>query len=1033
MTRNPVACVACRSAKQRCIHNDGRPPCDRCKATGREQSCEFPPPGTSAIHRKPKRPRVEDSTSGLTPPSNSTHSSHRAETAARSPQSTTALLDGVDPFDLLTDDVINSYLRCAYKWSFHHTPTLLKHIRDRTLEPWMAWAILALAIRFVKDTPSPFKSQTEASNAFAAYARQLLQPEFVTPTVSRVQALLMLTGHDWGAGNGQRAWIYLGIAIRLVQTMDLCQEPKWPVNRPPTREEFIDAEVRRRTAWTCFLMDSLLSGGKGRKRSLAAEDMAIQLPCERDAFIFGTPVITERLDGRLVAPSQYPQPTGALGIIAYSMRVANIWGRVARWACSEVVNSELPWVDTSEFQRLFHDLAEWKKSLPDRLQYDPFTLQSHNAMDQGQAYCYMHSIYFMSYMFLYRAYLPVLGPHTGVDDTPKSFTELKDTWKNWQIMSRRELFRESTTVLEMLDEMRSFGVYFLRGLVPWIGFTIYTAVGVMLYTHHFPSVDDDPKIAEKARDRVIKGCTFLKDMQTQWPMATTWYETIKRMQAYYRSAVGHASPVSSDERQALRRAMIDYGALQPSPVQRPGEFARPSDAYVARPAVIHEQPTAVSSPLLMSPPLSTPQNQSTASANGNSALSPALDIDQTFDLNFDFTNSDMEALMMSAQDFWVSFPGEHLVGLRDGNPCLGAMPDGWRQSDWDISLGAGTDLFWRFWALMDGKRQDFQLGLCTDMRLMWNGHGAVSIIPANHPRPPRPSTSLKPHTPLIGIFSLTVACSSLNNVLRLFSNMGVYYETIPDSLRPWILDQKMLLVATAPLSPSGHINVSPKGGQHFGITSPRQFWFMDLSGSGIETTAHLHEPGNGRICVMFMAFEGPPRILRIWGKGRALEFGTPEFNEFVKKNEVKLLPHSRSIILVDIDQVATSCGYAVPFYDFKGFRTVLDDFFEKKEKAFKAGKESESMDRYWALKSQLSVDGLPGMKRGYEFAQQHNVAPLKKFVGQAAPTAPRRSNAVSPVQLALVALLSFIIGAVLTLTVVPPEFVRRVQYKEVFF
>ena len=80
-------------------------------------------------------------------------------------------------------------------------------------------------------------------------------------------------------------------------------------------------------------------------------------------------------------------------------------------------------------------------------------------------------------------------------------------------------------VLEMLEEMRTFGVFFLRGLVPWIGFTIYTAVGVMLYSFNFPSGEDDPRIVEKARERVIQGCTFLKEMKTQWPMAATWVST----------------------------------------------------------------------------------------------------------------------------------------------------------------------------------------------------------------------------------------------------------------------------------------------------------------------------------------------------------------------------------------------------------------------------------------------------------------------------------------------------------------------------
>ncbi|KAF2263127.1 hypothetical protein CC78DRAFT_581882 [Lojkania enalia] len=701
--RNPVACVSCRSAKQKCIHNDA-PPCDRCKASGRAHQCEFPPPGTSAIHRRPKRPRQD---SGSTPPSTTTstaavpppqptsfrrsehlptgsaHTSpNNAAPHSASPKSTTSILDGLDPFDLLTDEVKNSYLRCSYKWSFHHTPTLLLRIRDRTLDTWVAWAILALAIRFVKEPPPPFKTQTEASNAFAAHARQILQSDLETPSISRVQALLMLTGHDWGAGNGRRAWIYLGMAIRLCEVMDLCQEKQLPTNRQPTREEFIEAEVRRRTAWTCFLMDSLLSGGKGRRRSLSAYEMKIQLPCERESFVFGEPVCTERLDGKLHM-TPLSQPVGELGIIAYSMRAANIWGQVARWACSDVVNTELPWSPDSTFRALIRDLEAWKRTLPPRLQYDLFSLHSHNAVDQGQAYCYMHCIYFMSYMFLHRAYLPVLGPQNGTDETPRSYNELSELWKNWQKTSRYELFKESTMVLEMLDEMRTFGVFFLRGLVPWIGFTIYTAVGVMLYSFNFPSAEDDPKITEKARERVIQGCVFLKEMKNQWPMADTWFETIKRMQAFYRTVQGHDGPVSPEERTALRRAMIDYGALQQSPVQKPADSQAP-DSAIVRDSIAREvkadrypstsngmpngapQPSGVTPSVALSAPpasmisplTSTPNGYTSGYWNTQQAI-PPLEADETFDFDFDFNDADMEAMMMNAtQDFWASFPGE---------------------------------------------------------------------------------------------------------------------------------------------------------------------------------------------------------------------------------------------------------------------------------------------------------------------------------------------------------------------------------------
>jgi len=464
------------------------------------------------------------------------------------------------------------------------------------------------------------------------------------------------------------------MAIRLVEVMELTRELDTPDGRKPTRDEFIEAEVRRRTAWTCFLMDSLLSGGKGRKRSLAADDMAIQLPCERESFVFGEPVCTEHLDSRLHMPP-LSLPIGELGIIAYSMRAANIWGKVARWACSEELKVELPWSPTSQFRQLIFELQAWKTQLPARLRYDLFSLHSHNAVEQGQAYCYMHSIYFMSNMFLHRAYLPVLGPQSSPEETPGSYNEHRDTWKNWQKQSRKELFNEASIVLEMLDEMRTFGVYFLRGLVPWIGFTVYTAVGVMLYSFNYPHDGDDPRIAGKARERVILGCTFLKEMKSQWPMAETWFETIKRMQAYYRSVLGQEPPVSPDERQALRHAMVDYGALQPSPVQKPVDTdinrnppqeVSPPHSGTQHPLILLQQSHTTQTAnmtALISPPNSTPSGY-TSNFNWNAHQSiPPLEEDELF-MNFELSNEELEEIMMNAtQEFWASFPGEVGVGL----------------------------------------------------------------------------------------------------------------------------------------------------------------------------------------------------------------------------------------------------------------------------------------------------------------------------------------------------------------------------------
>ncbi|KAF2085385.1 hypothetical protein K490DRAFT_21066, partial [Saccharata proteae CBS 121410] len=562
--RNPIACVSCRNAKQKCIHS-GTPPCDRCKSTGRTNNCSFPPPGTSALHRVAKR-QHDDSTS----PSAELdlRKQFPGEANGRAKRARPVSLALADPFDLLTDQVKASYLRCSYKWCFHHTPTFLARVHEKSLEPWVTWSILGLAVRFSKDAPLGFATCTEASVAFASQARQRLHHELEEPSVCRIQALLMLTGHDWGAGNGRRAWMHLGTAIRMVQVLNLCEELPASANRIPSEDEFIAAEERRRTAWTCFLMDSLLSGGKGRKRSLMLEDMHIQLPCQKDKYVFGEAVRCERLD-RTLAPGFSVVPIDTIGIIGHSLRAADIWGEVARWACSGTANKFYPWDPNSRFQQLAASLEAWCSYLPKRLRYSLHTLRAHNALDEGQAFCYMHCIYFMSLMFLHRAYLPVLGPgseHQG--------DHLRPQWhdspemKRWRDGSRAQLVAVASTVCQMVDEMRMFGTGFACGLVPWIGFTVYTAVGVVLYRYNFHPEEGDSGSVRKSRAQVIRGCTFLRDMKQQWPMAQEWFETIKRMQACYlkvRSEGGNSIPAA--EERTIRSAMVDYGALQPSPVQ----------------------------------------------------------------------------------------------------------------------------------------------------------------------------------------------------------------------------------------------------------------------------------------------------------------------------------------------------------------------------------------------------------------------------------------------------------------------------------
>ncbi|KAI8983182.1 hypothetical protein BD414DRAFT_490178 [Trametes punicea] len=191
--------------------------------------------------------------------------------------------------------------------------------------------------------------------------------------------------------------------------------------------------------------------------------------------------------------------------------------------------------------------------------------------------------------------------------------------------------------------------------------------------------------------------------------------------------------------------------------------------------------------------------------------------------------------------------------------------------------------------------------------------------------------------------------------------MGQFYESIPPSLVPWLLKQEVFWVATAPLSPEGHVNVSPKGVRDsLTVVSPNRVWYQDLTGSGVETISHLRE--NGRITLMFSAFEGAPRIVRLFGKGTVHEYGTPGYDALIPLENRR--PGSRAAIVIDVHKVGTSCGYAVPYYEFKGHRQTLLQYFDKLERADQTvpGAHAEDgLKAYWERKNLRSIDGLPGM------------------------------------------------------------------------
>ena len=179
--------------------------------------------------------------------------------------------------------------------------------------------------------------------------------------------------------------------------------------------------------------------------------------------------------------------------------------------------------------------------------------------------------------------------------------------------------------------------------------------------------------------------------------------------------------------------------------------------------------------------------------------------------------------------------------------------------------------------------------------------------------------------------------------------MGKVYEVIDERLAAFLTAQHVFFVGTAPAGGDGHVNVSPKGMDCFRILDPITVAYLDLTGSGVETIAHLRD--NGRITLLFCAFDGPPKIVRLYGRGEAVLPGDDAFAELAARFPSP--PGVRSVIRIHLDRVSDSCGYAVPTYRYVGERDQLLLWAERKG--------VDGVEAYRRERNARSIDGLPGL------------------------------------------------------------------------
>ncbi|KAI5950716.1 hypothetical protein KGF54_003790 [Candida jiufengensis] len=546
--RAAVACNSCRESKLKCLNNCDLSSCQRC--TSLNLKCTY----TLKTSQLKKKKLMNQN---FIKPINYNQS---------------VLL----PDKNLIIEVVTIFFENQYKGIFplFHKPSFLTFLRSDLFnsntfidnppktsslqpDPVVLLAILALCARLHPELPKIYgefnestaqsfqpvftnvlniNSASNASNYFGWHARKLISENFDNPSLSRVQALCILSSHEWGEGNALRSHMYSGLAVRMAMVLGLDEEVESVVE-----ETFLEKEVKRRAMWSSYMMDRCNASGRSSKSCINIKDIHIKLPCDEKSFIFGTmnknQYYREELESSI--NNGLIKDISCCGHMIYlfeSWRSISIWvgetgGKLERVA---------PWDELSPFYKLTKELDKFEKCLPNNLKFNEFNIQAHIADGSAADFAYFHGLFFLCRIFLNREYFY---------SSPTSFPT--GWWKNLAIQ-----------IFDTLDKLNSITKSLkpmnLMVIAPFTGFQVFTTASTSLYIAAYPSkvLDQhfDYDVTKKYQKMADYCLETLKSWSKSWGLGKNWIETLQKL----RETFGKISDYQDDD---LRHKMHDYGNI----------------------------------------------------------------------------------------------------------------------------------------------------------------------------------------------------------------------------------------------------------------------------------------------------------------------------------------------------------------------------------------------------------------------------------------------------------------------------------------
>ncbi|KAK4155415.1 hypothetical protein C8A00DRAFT_41966 [Chaetomidium leptoderma] len=605
--RSSIACQRCRKSKIKCNNTGGDQPCETCIRNGKE--CTYP----EVTAAPPKR--AEPPTGVKMEQGSERKRLRRIEDIVK--------MEGTLPAAVVAEDVLSAPYLTETVWSqlfdiyrlhfatelpFLHLATLKEKLGSRfRAKPsdtspeinLVLLGILTLTARFhstlvsyitaprngppVSGMPKPRSSgpASDASSASEYYADVLtkalggLRTSMTVASVERVQAFLMLGLYEWSQARprvgGMAAWMYVGVAIRMAQALGLGDGDREPGkvfrSRPikpaqptmPPGQRIIAKEIRRRTMFSCLILDRLLGCGKDRVSTIRSEDLQIQLPCSEISFDLSEEVYTGFLK-----PVPGVENTRRISdsVLGRFVRLVDLWGEISKWSFSggRFTEEHPPWSHESTFFQLRGKLEEFYRDLPDHFRWSDSNYYKHENHQASSVYVSLHMLGAVCRIMLHREYIPFIPilceKPVGPLDEP-TFPAGQEPEGFWET-SAEEIFHAAKEIVDLTEICRD-----KLPMSSLVLFAVWTAAFVGIYAVHFPHIDTKghmlPKQEITGELDVTKhgptGLTYkmLNHMSLWLKLAETYVAYFRQMACYYDSVkqdyqrhIGRRPPASTN-------------------------------------------------------------------------------------------------------------------------------------------------------------------------------------------------------------------------------------------------------------------------------------------------------------------------------------------------------------------------------------------------------------------------------------------------------------------------------------------------------